>query len=37
MCAYDPAPKRDVKKYIRIRGASENNLKHVDGEMNWWF
>lgn len=33
MCAYDPAPKRDVKKYIRIRGASENNLKHVDVDI----
>ena len=29
----DPAPKRDVKKYIRIRGASENNLKHVDVDI----
>ena len=33
MCAYDPAPKRDVKKYIRIRGAAENNLKHVDVDI----
>ena len=26
----DAAPKRDIKQYIRIRGAAENNLKNVD-------
>ena len=24
------APKRDIKKYIRIRGAAEHNLKNID-------
>lgn len=33
MAVADPAPKRDIKKYIRIRGAAENNLKNVDVDI----
>lgn len=29
----DTAPKRDISKYIRIRGAAENNLKNVDVDI----
>ena len=30
MPEHSPAPLRDVKKYIRIRGAAEHNLKNID-------
>ena len=30
MPEHSPAPRRDVSRYIRIRGAAEHNLKNID-------
>ena len=30
MPEHSPAPRRDIRRYIRIRGAAEHNLKNID-------
>lgn len=30
MPAHSPAPQRDIRRYIRIRGAAEHNLKNIN-------